>query len=110
MQNVQNIHSQRMKVIDMEKTIAVTKARDKFRSIVDEVQYQGDKYVIERHGKPAVAVVPIQIYENWKKQRERLFEIINDVQSANIDADPDEVMKDVLEAQQAVRKELNQSE
>lgn len=94
----------------MEKTIAVTKARDKFRSIVDEVQYQGDKYVIERHGKPAVAVVPIQIYENWKKQRERLFEIINDVQSANIDADPDEVMKDVLEAQQAVRKELNQSE
>ena len=64
------------------------------------MQYRGDKYVIKRHGKPAVAVVPVEIYENWKKQRQRLLELIHEVQAANPDADPDEVMQDVLEAQQ----------
>lgn len=89
----------------MEKTVGVTRAREQFRSILDEVQYQGDKYVIRRHGKPAVAVVPVEIYENWKQQRQTLIELIQEVQSANPDADPDEVMQDVLEAQQAVRRQ-----
>lgn len=88
----------------MEKTIGVTKARDEFRRIVDGVQYQGDKYVIKRHGRPAVAVVPIRVYENWKQQRARLVELISEVQAANPDADPDEIMQDVLAAQQATRK------
>lgn len=94
--------------INMEKIIGVTQARDELRTIVDEVQYGGDKYVISRHGKPAVAVVPVQIYENWKKQRQRLFELIEEVQAANPDADADEVMQDVLEAQQAGRLHQDQ--
>lgn len=93
----------------MEKVIGVTEAREQFRAIVDEVQYQGDKYVINRHGKPAVAVVPIQVYENWKQQRKRLLELLHDVQSANPDVQPDEVMQDVLAAQQALRGEANLS-
>jgi len=88
----------------MEKVIGVTKARDEFRKIVDEVLYQGDKYVINRHGKPAVAVVPVQVYENWKQQRKRLFELISEVQAANPEADPDVVMQDVVAAQRVVRK------
>jgi prevent-host-death family protein len=109
MQNVQNLHANDSEVLDMEKSIGVTKARDQFRSIVDEVQYRGDKYVIKRHGKPAVAVVPVEIYENWKKQRQRLLELIHEVQTANPDADPDEVMQDVLKAQQAVRAQINEA-
>jgi prevent-host-death family protein len=87
----------------MEKTISVKKARDELSTIVDEVQFQGDKYVVHRHGKPAVAIVPIHIYENWKNQRSRLIEIMEEVHAANPDVDLDEVMRDVLEAQQAVR-------
>lgn len=94
----------------MEKMIGVTEAREQFRAIVDEVQYQGDKYVIHRHGKPAVAVVPIQVYENWKQQRKRLLELINEVQAANPEAQPDDVMQDVLAAQQAVRAQQASSE
>jgi prevent-host-death family protein len=92
----------------MEKSIGVTKARDQFRSIVDEVQYRGDKYVINRHGKPAVVVVPVEIYENWKKQRMRLLALIGEVQAANPDAVPVDVMHDVLEAQQAIRTQSGQ--
>ena len=95
-------------MIDMEKVIGVTKARDELRTIVDEVQYRGNKYVINRHGRPVVAVVPVQIYENWKKQRQRLFELINEVQAANPDVDADEVMQDVLEAQQVIRVQQSQ--
>lgn len=87
----------------MEKQIGVTEAREKFRQILDEVQYQGDKYVINRHGKAAVAVVPIEVYENWKQHRQRLIALIHEVQSANMDADPEEVMREVLHAQQATR-------
>jgi len=93
----------------MEKSIGVTKARDQFKSIVDEVQYRGDKYVINRHGKPAVAVVPVEIYENWKKQRMRLLELIHEVQEANPNAHPEEVMQDVLEAQQAIRTQIDKT-
>lgn len=87
----------------MEKSIGVTEAREQFRTIVDEVQYQGDKYVINRHGRPAVAIVPIQVYENWKQHRQRLLDLLEEVQAANPGADPDEVLRDVLEAQQAIR-------
>ncbi len=91
----------------MEKTINVTKARDEFRTIVDEVQYQGQNYVISRHGKPAVAIVPLTIYENWKSDRQNLINLIGEIRAAYVDIDPDEVMSDVLEAQQAVRKQPN---
>ncbi len=43
--------------------------------------------------------------ENWKTQRKRIFALMNNVQTANPDADPEEVMKDVLKAQQAVRSQ-----
>ena len=106
MQNVQNANSVwKQVVIAMEKEVGVTKARDMLRTILDEVQYRGDKYVVSRHGEPAAAIVPLEVYENWKKQRQRLLELIRDVQSANEEYDPDEVMADVLEAQQAGRKQ-----
>jgi prevent-host-death family protein len=87
----------------MEKELGITKAREQFSTIVEQVQYQGDSYVISRHGKPAVAIVPIEVYETWKRQRQALFEAIRQVQDANRDADPEQVMHDVLQAQREVR-------
>lgn len=87
----------------MEKTINVTQAREELRTIVDDVQFRGDKYVINRHGKPAAAVVPMHIYEKLKENRDELIAIMERVHAQNPDVDPDEVMRDVLEAQQAVR-------
>ena len=93
----------------MEKEVSVTKARDKLRNILDEVQYQGHTYVVSRHGEPAVAVVPMHVYDNWKQQRQRLIDLMSEVQDANVDADPEQVLADVLEAQQAVRKRPDDS-
>lgn len=87
----------------MESNLGVTEAREKFSEVVDQVQHQGSAFIISRHGKPAAAVVPVKVYESWKQQREELFDAIHKIQEANKDADPEKVMRDVLEAQQAVR-------
>jgi len=87
----------------MERVLGITEARQEFSNVVERVQYQGDSYIISRHGKPAAAVVPVEVYDSWKRQRKELFDVIRKIQEANRGADPDEVMQNVLQAQQAVR-------
>ena len=87
----------------MERKLGVTKAREKFGEIIDRVQYQGDTFIINRHGRAAAAVVPVEVYENWKQQRRMFFDAIRKMQDDNKDIDPEEVWEDVLKAQQAVR-------
>jgi prevent-host-death family protein len=88
----------------MEKRLGITEARKQLSSIVDQVKYKGENYVIVRRGEPAAAVVPMELYEQWKAERQRLFATIRSVQAANVGADSQEVMEAVLEAQQAVRQ------
>ena len=88
----------------MERKLGVTEARKYLARIVDDVKYKGDNYILVRRGEPAAAVVPIDVYQRWKQERDELFEIVREVQAANADADPDEVMQAVLEAQRAVRQ------
>ena len=89
----------------MEKTLNSTKARDSFSAILDEVQFQGDKYFILRKGKPAAVLVPIDVYESWKRNRQQFFDLVRSFQEASGDNDPDEIMNLVLEAQQAIRQQ-----
>jgi prevent-host-death family protein len=92
----------------MEKVTNSSALRNNLSLVLDEVQFNQDSYVIERKGRPAAVIVPLTVYDNWKRSRERFFETVKQVQEANRDADPDEVMQDVLEAQQAVRAEMAQ--
>ena len=87
----------------MERELGITKAREILSDVVERVQFQGDTYIISRHGKPAAAVVPIEVYENWKRQRREFFDAVRRIQSTNEEVDPDQVMKDILQAQQAIR-------
>ena len=93
----------------MEKQLNISDVRDSLGDLVDEVQYQNNKMVILRHGKPAVALVPLHVYENSKSSRRRLFELIEQAQNASGDKDPDEVMALVLEAQTATREEMGKA-
>ena len=85
----------------MEKELGVTEARAKLRTIVEQVQ-RGDAYIISRHGQPAAAIVPIEVYEQWKRQRSELFAFIRQVQQrANLE--PDEAEGIAAEAVRAAR-------
>jgi len=102
MQNVQKI-TILGKVEDlMEKVLGVTEARKKFSNIVEQVQYQGDTYLISRYGKPAAAVVPVEVYENWQRQRAEFFELIRDMQE-EADLSPEEADRIAAEAVAAIR-------
>jgi len=87
----------------MEKALSITKAREEFSSLVAQVRDQGDIFIINRHGEPAAAVVPVRVYAAWKRQRRELFDTIRGIQAANEEADPDQVMGDVLGALNAIR-------
>ena len=45
----------------METVLGVTKAREKLSEIVESVQYRSDAYIISRYGRPAAAVVPVEV-------------------------------------------------
>jgi len=86
----------------MGKVVAVTEARKKFSYIVEQVQYQGNSYVISRYGRPAAAVVPVEVYESWQRQREQLFELIRELQK-EAHLSPEEADQLAAEAVAAVR-------
>lgn len=88
----------------MEEKMNIIQVRNTLGTLVDDVQYQNKKYIIVRYGKPAVAIVPLHVYENWKSSRERLFGLSKQMQESGGSNDPDEIMDLVLEVQQSVRK------
>ena len=88
----------------MERRLGISEARKQLAQMVDQVKYKGENYIIFKHGQPAAAVVPMEVYLQWKREREELFDVIRRIQATNADADPDQVMQAVLEAQQAVRQ------
>jgi prevent-host-death family protein len=106
MQNAQNPipFRERMNWL-MEKKLGVSEARREFSDLVEKVQYQGDTFIISRRGIPAAAVVPVQVYENWRRQRDELFQLIREMQD-EAGLDPEEAELLAAEAVAAVRKEV----
>ena len=88
----------------IETKMGLAEARSNLSEIIESVQHRGDAYIVSRHGRPAAAIVPVEVYEAWKQQREEFIALIRRFQTSNTPGDPEEIMREVLEAQQAVRK------
>ena len=58
----------------MEKTIGAFEARRQLGRVLQEVAAKGDRYIVERHGERIAAVVPIELYEQWKRTRMEFFD------------------------------------
>ena len=93
----------------MEKMLGLTQARKEFSIIVDRVQHQGDTFIVSRHGRPAAAVVPVQVYETWKRQRDEFFELVRKAQQQS-DLEPEEAARLAAEAVAAIRSEIQDAE
>lgn len=88
----------------MEKMIGAFEARRQLGKILKEVSGKGDRYVVEYHGEPVAAVVPIQLYEQWKRRREAFFDKMRlTAERANLSEE--EAMTLAQEAIQAVRSQ-----
>jgi prevent-host-death family protein len=88
----------------MAKTINAVRARGNLGRILEEVYYRGDEYIIERAGKPMAAVVPIEQYEQWHKEREEFFAFIDEVRERNRGVDQEALARDVADAVRSARK------
>jgi prevent-host-death family protein len=93
----------------MERELGITKAREEFSSIVEQVQFKGDTFIISRHGKPAAAVVPVHVFEGWKRQRRELFDRIREMQQ-EADLEPEAAESISAEAVAAARAESQATE
>ncbi len=93
----------------MERTIGAFDARRQFGKVLNEVIAKGDRYVVERHGEPVAALVPIELYKQWKRSRDAFFARMAEM-AATAGMSDDEAMALALEAQQAVRAERRRTE
>lgn len=64
----------------MDRELSISKARENFSELVEQVQHRGGAIIISRHGKPAAAIVPVEVYESWKRERQAFFDLIRQVQ------------------------------
>ncbi len=63
----------------MLKKVSAMKARQNFGQVMNEVSLKGDDYVIERAGKPMVAIISIEKYRILQKERENALKTLENV-------------------------------
>ena len=86
----------------MEKTVGAYEARRSLGRILQDVAARGDRVVVERHGEPIAAVVPIDVYNQWKRSRAAFFERIR-AAAERADLAPEEADRLAAEAVAATR-------
>lgn len=91
----------RMSIL-MEKTIGAWQARREFGRILQQVAARGDRIVVERHGEALAAVVPMEVYEQWKRGRENFFDKLQKA-ARQANCTPEEADELAREAVAAVR-------
>ena len=65
----------------MEKTVGAFEIRRNLVKVLQDIAARGDKYIVERHGEPVAVVVPVEVYEQWKQSRSRLFDQLHRAQT-----------------------------
>jgi prevent-host-death family protein len=88
----------------MERTISAFEARRSFGKVLDDVAARGDRLIVERHGAPVAAVVPIAEYVRWQRDRAAFFDRL-EAAARRADLPEDEAERLVAAAVQDVRKQ-----
>jgi prevent-host-death family protein len=84
--------------------IGAREARQRFADLLGRVGYGGEVAIIERSGKPMVALIPIEVYELLVAEREARFQVLERIRSKLPNIPEEEVEKDVQRAIDALRK------
>jgi prevent-host-death family protein len=84
--------------------IGAREARQRFADLLGRVGYGGEVAIVERSGKPMVALIPIEVYEQLVAEREARFQVLDRIRSKLPEISEKEVEKDVSQAIDAVRK------
>lgn len=88
----------------MLKKISAMKARQNLGQIMNEVAIRGDDYIIERAGKPLVAIIDMDKYQRLQEEREEASQAVRSLWDRMAGVDPEEVEEVIREAVEATRK------
>ena len=87
----------------MIKKLPALKARQNLGQVMNEVAIKGDDYIIERAGKPLVAIISIDKYQTIQQDRKEALEALTDVWGKMAEADPDAIEDAIAKAVRAIR-------
>jgi prevent-host-death family protein len=86
----------------MLKKISALKVRQNLGQVMNEVALRGDDYIVERSGKPLVAIIPLGKYWQMEKALEGFSESVNEFRQAGKKAGAKVVEEAITEAVAAV--------
>jgi prevent-host-death family protein len=87
----------------MKRRVNALEARRHLGELIESVYHRGDEVIIERAGKPMAVVIPAERYEAMERNRERLWEMIEEIHKKNAGADLEEIQREVDAAIREVR-------
>jgi prevent-host-death family protein len=87
----------------MTKNIGAREARNNFADLIGQVYYGNEVVIVERSGKPMVAMISIETYERFLTERETRFQVIDRIRERLPDLPAEEVEQDIAEALSAAR-------
>ena len=83
--------------------IGARDARQKFAELLGRVGFGGEIAIVERSGKPMVALIPVEMYEQLIAEREARFQVLDRIRSRLPEKTRVEVQQDIDQAIAAVR-------
>ena len=90
------------------KKITAIKARQNLGQLMNEVAIKEDDYIIERAGKPMVAVIPIEKYKRFEGEeqeaREQFFKMVDQIRERTKGVDSQVLDKAISEAVMASKE------
>jgi prevent-host-death family protein len=90
----------------MERTIEASESQMTIEEVIRDVVAKGDQIIVEQDGEPVAAVVPVELYRQWRHSRRAAGDMLR-AMAERANMDPDEA--DELAAE-AVRWARNNKE
>lgn len=88
----------------MTKELTALKVRDNLGEILEDVYYKGEEYIIKEGKTPMAVLIPLDEFENYKKQRETDMKVFDRIRTKAKAYSTKEIEADIEEAIKAVRK------
>lgn len=88
----------------MERAVTIEDARKKLGDLVEGARLRGDQYIISKKGKPAAAIVPLEIVKKHKEAKKALLMLIEEVHEKNKKVKSEEIENLIDEAVRWARR------
>ena len=89
----------------MRREVSAMEARQRLGELLDQVFYKEDQFVIKRGRKPMAAVIPMRAYEQFLRQRDEDFAVLDRIWSETADVSEEEADREIERAIADVRAE-----